>query len=243
MFCSSLLCAQWLLPFLAVHFDCLVKAWSLADDCTGANAAKIQEAMPNAIAMADYASKRAIQDSSYQRKGTLLQDLFGASSEDDANALSLARQWFGAARDVASANTAPDSGLIIHCTDNYLTTIDAATGVYRDNTRGSVRVQVARRQGYTNNACGGQLRAFEYSFSGGNVIVLCSDWEGGALPASTDNSIEGWRTLGNLKSASESTGINIFERYLSYKILHELMHAANDRQFPAALPDGNIGEL
>lgn len=62
------------------------------------------------------------------------------------------------------------------------------------------------------------------------MIVLCSDWEGGALPASTHNSIEGWRTLGNLKDASQSIGINVFEQYLSYKILHELMHAANDRE-------------
>ncbi|KAL8741556.1 MAG: hypothetical protein Q9190_005847 [Brigantiaea leucoxantha] len=180
--------------------------------------------------MADYASKRAIQDSPYQRKGTLLQDLLGASSEDDADALSLVRQSLGAARDVASANVPPNSGVIIHCTDSYLTAIDPTTGVYRDNTRGSVRVQVSRRPGYTNNACGGQLRAFEYSFSGGNVIVLCSDWDGGALPASTHNSIEGWRTAGNLKDATVNTGINVFEQYLSYKILHELMHAANDRQ-------------
>lgn len=92
MLCSSILCTQWVLLLLAVYFNCLVKAWSLADDCIGLNAAKIQEAMPNAIAMADYASKRAIQDSPYERKGTLLQDLLGASSENDANALSLARR-------------------------------------------------------------------------------------------------------------------------------------------------------
>ena len=118
----------------------------------------------------------------------------------------------------------------MHCSDTYLTQIDAATGVYRDNTRGGVRVQVSRREGYTENACGGQLRAFEYSFSGGSVIVLCSDWEGGALPASTHNSIESWRTIGNLKDASKSIGINVFEQYLSYKILHELMHAASGTQ-------------
>ena len=88
--------ARWILFFLAVQINSLADAWSLADDCTDANAAKIREAMPNAIAMADYASKRAIQDSPYQRKGTLLQDLLGASSEDDADALSLVRRKLNA---------------------------------------------------------------------------------------------------------------------------------------------------
>ncbi|KAL8677628.1 MAG: hypothetical protein Q9186_005963 [Xanthomendoza sp. 1 TL-2023] len=203
----------------------LTGAWSLADDCTGDDAARIREAMPNAIAIADYATKRAVEDSGpYPRKGNLLQDMLGASDENDSNALSLARR---AARDVASANTAPDVGLTIHCSDKYLSLIDPTTGVHRDNTRGGVRVAT----GYSPNACGGKLRAFQYSFGAGNVIVLCSDWAGGALPASKGNSIDSWRSQGDLTIESlKKVGINFFERYLSYKILHELMHCASGSQ-------------
>ncbi|KAL8719809.1 MAG: hypothetical protein Q9181_008018, partial [Wetmoreana brouardii] len=83
--------ARWLFFLTLVQSNSFTNAWSLADDCTGANAAKVQEDMPNAIAMADYVSKRAIQNSPYQLKGTLLQDMLGDSSEDDPDALSLAR--------------------------------------------------------------------------------------------------------------------------------------------------------
>ena len=92
MLCILSQSTVWLYLFLVVHLSDLGYAWSLADDCTGDNAAKVQEAMPNAIAMADYASKRADPNSQYQRKGTLLQDLLGASSEDDPDALALAQR-------------------------------------------------------------------------------------------------------------------------------------------------------
>lgn len=86
-------CAPWQLLFLALRYAVLASAWSLASDCTGNHAVKVNEAMPNAIAMADYATKRAAQDPErYPRKGNLLQDMLGASDENDANALSLARR-------------------------------------------------------------------------------------------------------------------------------------------------------
>lgn len=85
--------APWHLLFLALGYAALTNAWSLASDCTGNDAAKVNEAMPNAIAMADYATKRAAQDPGpYPRKGNLLQDMLGASEENDANALTLARR-------------------------------------------------------------------------------------------------------------------------------------------------------
>lgn len=85
--------APWQLLFLGLRYAVLASAWSLASDCTSNDAVKVNEAMPNAIAMADYATKRAAQDPGrYPRKGNLLQDMLGASDENDANALSLARR-------------------------------------------------------------------------------------------------------------------------------------------------------
>lgn len=73
--------------------------------------------MPNAIAMADYAHCFA---------GRLKQG-----------------EWLGAARDVASANTAPDEGLIVHSSGAYFTLINAATASHRDSTCGGVDVRVS----------------------------------------------------------------------------------------------------
>lgn len=79
--------------FLALGYAVLANAWSLTSDGTSNKAAKVNEAMPNAIAMADYTTKRAAQDPGpYWRKGNLLQDMLGASDEKDANALILARR-------------------------------------------------------------------------------------------------------------------------------------------------------
>ncbi len=142
-------------------------------------------------------------------------------------------EWLGKARDTTSTRRPPDQGVIIHCSDRHLTTIDAAQGVFRDLTpgRGSPRVQVSRGAGHTDNACGGQLRAFEYNFDQGHVIALCSDWDGGVLRSSNQLSTQKWRTNGDLRLAARApNGLNMFETYLSYKILHELMHAANNRQ-------------
>lgn len=44
--------------FSVDRLNSLRDAWSLANNLRGDNATKVQEAMPNAIAVADYASKR-----------------------------------------------------------------------------------------------------------------------------------------------------------------------------------------
>ncbi|KAL8662635.1 MAG: hypothetical protein Q9168_008230, partial [Polycauliona sp. 1 TL-2023] len=157
--------------------------------------------------MADYATKIARQDSPYPRLGNILQDMLGAASENDASVLNTARQWFGAARDVASGN------VVIHCSDTYLSTIDSNAGVYRDNTRqgtlGGPRVQIPKSSGATAGACGGRLRAFAYPFEGGNVIVLCSDSPIGALLASTSNSLDPYRRGGAFGQVDKDNGIGL----------------------------------
>jgi len=135
-----------------------------------------------------------------------------------------------------------------------------------DNRQAQVRIK-APVPGATG-PCKGNLRAFAYPFGfkdgsqpGGNAVVLCSNWDGGAI-TSTQNvngEIGDWRTSGDLRRYSQ--GIETVGRYLSYMIIHELMHVANLQQCktsypitsryreltspigPAALPDGNIGEV
>lgn len=116
--------------------------------------------------------------------------------------------------------------------------------------------------------CKDNLRAFAYPFGfkdgsepGSTAVVLCSNWEGGAIPSTQGikGEISDWRTSGDLRKVPQ--GIDTLGRYLSYMIIHELMHVANMLQCrtlhsvtsqygeltstigPAALPDGNIGEL
>lgn len=155
----------------------------------------------------------------------------------------------------------PESGLIIHCSDEHLKLIDPTKRVFRDQTpgRGSARVEMGARNGQDTQlsnpndplrkACGGVLQGFEYTFDGtnkGNVIVLCTDWNGGALKSAMETTFGGWRVKGDLRRSAAGkpagpnnapAGLDFFNQVLSYKILHELMHATNEGQFPGRLPD------
>ncbi|KAI9773683.1 MAG: hypothetical protein M1840_006957 [Geoglossum simile] len=226
----------------------------MADDCVPQYADRVRQAAVEAMNMADYAAKRAVLNS-YPRKGNLFEDMLGATGPDDDALLSQVRLWFVAAGDRMRLPTSPSDGVVIHCSDSFLTLIDKNNGVYRDRTRAGARVQVGPRLGAAENACGGVLQAFEYAYyssedsDGGQVIVLCSDSTVGALQA-PDATMDSWRTAGNLKEISlvKELGIDFFGRFLSYKILHEMMHAASSTQFPGQLPDKNpdgsaVGEL
>ena len=108
---------------------------------------------------------------------------------------------------------------------------------------------VTMTQGTAQHACGGALRAFEYNpVAGQHVIVLCSDSDNGALPPGanirpTFGETAAARTSGGWKGFQNGQGVmvyspaylgplglDIFADYLSYKILHELMHATGSLQ-------------
>lgn len=159
---------------------------------------------------------------------------------------------------------------MIFCSDDHLTfPSDGFRGVYFDN--GDDRQAQIRAKAPAPGAtgpCKDNLRAFVYPFGfkdgsvpGGTAVVLCSNWEGGAISSTQgiNGEIGNWRTSGDFRTVPQ--GIEALGRYLSYMIIHELMHVANMLQCrtlhpttsryeeltsvigPAALPDGDIGEL
>jgi hypothetical protein len=120
---------------------------------------------------------------------------------------------------------------VFTCTDKHLITIDAPTGVYRDNTYGGNHQVRAPRSGPlppgVTNACGGQTEAFTYDTSITKVIILCSDWSGAALMSYRRIDFDSMRTLNIPQRVATEQGIDIFWQGLVYKVAHEVMHAAN----------------
>ena len=63
----------------------------------------------------------------------------------------------------------------------------------------------------------------------GPIIVLCSDSANGALRAYKEAVvINGWNMQGDMRLVP--FGVNYLAGFLSYMILHELMHAADSLQ-------------
>ncbi|KAI8939365.1 hypothetical protein NX059_003150 [Plenodomus lindquistii] len=200
----------------------------------------------------NYASKRAQKPEFIQADATLLQDLLGAPDEHDQATLDLVHKQFQGAIDTTGERQPPDRGVLIFCSDDHITIpSDGFKGVYFDNGDGrQVQIRAKAPVPGATGPCKDNLRALAYPFGfkdgsqpGGTAVVLCSNWDGGALPSTQgiNGEITDWRTAGDLRTVSQ--GIEVLGRYLSYMIIHELMHVANLLQCPAVLPDGNIGEL
>lgn len=204
----------------------------------------------------DYAVRRANSPEYIQEDGTLLQDLVGAPSERDQETLVhvactcrfaihnmrfTGSQWVLASFQAALSATgsAEDNGIgvIIHCNDNHLRyPTSGFSGVYFDTSEGrqaQVRMNRGPAPGRTG-PCGDNLRAFAYPYSrsdgmSGAAIVLCSIGAGSAFESSDKaGEVSLWRKQGNLSQSPE--GLNTLGRYLSYMIIHELMHASNFQQ-------------
>ena len=188
-----------------------INAATLQDDCQAHNLfGDVEIAVDEAIDMAHYAALRAAS-TEFRRKGTLLQDLLGAESEDDPDVLQqVIRKSYHIPLYIPSVlfpsypnldhpvlisfshaenfntieATARRDDTFIHCSDAHLTRIGSTgTGFtrFRDNTRGGASILTQDGNGLT--ACGGRLRAFHYFAPGfGNVIILCSDSPKGAIP-------------------------------------------------------------
>jgi hypothetical protein len=195
---------------------------------------------------------------------------FPVPSRDLERFLTSAVGQFQRAIDTTGRREAPDRGVVIFCSDDHLTAErpEGPAGLYFDNGEGrQAKIRANSPAPGATRPCKDRLRAFAYPFGfqdgsqpGGTAVVLCSNWAGGALRSTKDKSeIGSWRTSGNL--VNYPLGIEVVGGYLSYMIIHELMHVADMQQCktlhpttsrygeltcaigPAALPDGHIGEL
>jgi hypothetical protein len=77
-----------------------------------------------------------------------------------------------------------------------------------------------------DNACGQTLQGFAYGYPGGQVIVLCSDSEHGAVITYSTPTLDAFRAAGDLRKLTEvnQKGVDGLAGALSVKILHELFH-------------------
>lgn len=156
---------------------------------------------------------------------------------------------FQAALDSTGGAEDTDTGVIIHCNDDHLQApSDGFFGTYFDNSEGrqaQVRRDTPPAAGQ-RGPCKNNLRALAYPFGfrdgrpGGTAIVLCSNWDGAAL-TSTQNAgeVDIWRKQGDLSTSP--FGIETLGKYLSYMIIHELMHAGDMQQCKEQLCTEIIG--
>ncbi|KAF2791922.1 hypothetical protein K505DRAFT_376414 [Melanomma pulvis-pyrius CBS 109.77] len=190
--------------------------------------------MEEVEAILAYAENRASPRAPFKREGTLLQDLLNASKEDDNFKTCLTNElhtgWFAQARLEIAKLT-----IVIHCDDKHLTKTDGRKDLYFDNSNGrQARVQVLNHATRKPTACGGVMRAFAYEFKdkatgkrAGDAIVLCSDAGGALTAADKDTDLKFWRDK-DLRSMEQ--GLDFFNRFLSYMLLHELMHVTDHSQ-------------
>lgn len=157
---------------------------------------------------------------------------------------------FQLALDATGGAEDTDTGVIIHCNDDHLQApADGFFGTYFDKTPGR-QAQVRRSTppaAGQRGPCKNSLRALAYPFGstdgrpGGTVVVLCSNWAAAALTATQGvGEIDTWRRQGDLSASPQ--GIETLGRYLSYMIIHELMHAGDIQQCkeqPYSEPLGN----
>ena len=116
---------------------------------------------------------------------------------------------------------------MVHCSGDFLNKPLPGTGAWGDGK--GTRVQT----GQTDNACG-NLRGFYFTSSdssGARIrnVVLCSGTNGAMNTYRQAVVLYGFNLHGDLtKGLLAQWGINFIGTYLSYMILHELMHAADD---------------
>lgn len=137
--------------------------------------------------------------------------------------------WFSLITTKASTPHPPDTGIVIECSDRHLNQIDPASGSYRDPGRGNSPVRVdSRNRG--QGACGGVMSGLTYSFDynvgtqrkTGAVVLLCSDSSIGIINSRPPHTVSQFR-----ENDIRTFTIDYFRNFMSVKILHEFIHAAD----------------
>lgn len=137
--------------------------------------------------------------------------------------------WFNLITTKAFTPHPPDTGIVIECSDRHLNQIDPASGFYRDPGRGNSPVKVdSRNRG--QGACGGVMSGLTYSFDynvgtqrkTGAVVLLCSDSPIGIINSRPPHTVSQFR-----ENDIRAFTIDYFRNFMSVKVLHEFIHAAD----------------
>lgn len=117
--------------------------------------------------------------------------------------------------------------------------IDRATGTFRDPDHDNVDVRGFRPAENSEDACSSNAQAFGYPTRAGTkpgfILVICqSAFDNSDIDPATNlpKPVAGWREKGNLKLANfqipaPKVGVDVLEKYLSIKVLHEMMHVGD----------------
>ncbi|MCJ1278810.1 hypothetical protein MMC21_006628 [Puttea exsequens] len=208
--------------------------------------ARVEQAMNDAIAMAQFAAQRAVVP---QTQGSLFASFFGGVEDAGTRGFVSARlnvvgSW------AQQAGTA-DNSVTIYCGDQHLTLQGHGQGVttYIDQAHNE---QVALRTNTANLAarpCSG-INGLTWEgnealrqANAGNIIMICNDPLISPFPALRTTppvwTLRGKQTDLAAKAArNEGYGIDTFRILTSKTLLHESMPASDYQNFPAAIHAG-----
>lgn len=132
-----------------------------------------------------------------------------------------------------------DESLLIYCGSAHLKMTDRGTGTFRDPDHANVDIRGFVPATNSEDACSSNAQAFGYPIPFGKnpgfVMVICqSAFDKSAMDPNTNlpKKVAEWREAGTLLHFHPVTnpllvGVDILERYLSIKILHEMMHVGD----------------
>lgn len=132
-----------------------------------------------------------------------------------------------------------DENLLIYCGSAHLKLIDRVSGLFRDQDHENIDVRGFRPADNSEDACSSNAQAFGYptraGLKPGFILVMCqSAFDKSDMDPATNlpKPVAGWREIGDLKLANfniqaPKVGIDVLEKYLSIKVLHEMMHVGD----------------
>lgn len=132
-----------------------------------------------------------------------------------------------------------DENLLIYCGSAHLKLTDRGTGTYRDPDHDNVDVRGFVPAANSEDACSSNAQAFGYPTPLGKkpgfIVVICqSAFDMSDMDHNTNlpRQVVEWRKASNLllvndKMIAPKVGVDLLEKHLSIKVLHEMMHVGD----------------
>ncbi|KAL6718585.1 hypothetical protein ACLMJK_004677 [Lecanora helva] len=220
-------------------------AFNIDESCKNSN--KLDQVVAAAKEAINIA-QNAISRIDYSRNpGTMMLDLFGNDSPGTFEEVKKCYQDTVAKSGIYSESGGEDN-LLVYCGSAHLRLIDRTSGTYRDPLHKYVDIRGIIPADNSDDACSSNAEAFGYPIPGdgkpGFIVVLCqtafdkSDMNDNNMPIL----LGGWQFDGNLKNVNAKipppeVGVDFIKKYLSIKILHEMMHVGDCIKLPRQLPE------